>query len=88
MSHLDNMHHSLHLENLAARRESADMKLSLDNRIWALQETVNFLEQHDSSADEDGDKEARLLLAKQLEKRWIKLAQKRNFLRRHATPRP
>jgi hypothetical protein len=62
------------------------MKLSLNNKIWALQEAVNFLVHHESSADELGDKEARKALANQLQARYEKLIHKRNFLRRHATP--
>ncbi len=64
------------------------MKLSLDNKIWALQETVNFLEHHESSSDEDGDKQARMELAKQLETRYTKLIHKRNYLRRHEPSKP
>jgi hypothetical protein len=55
------------------------MKLSIDNKIFALYETVNFLIHAETSADEPGDYEARLALASQLEKRRLKLIDKKLF---------
>jgi hypothetical protein len=65
------------------------MKLSIDNKIFALYETINFLLHTESSADEPGDHEARIALAMQLDRRRIKLINKKTQESPHSvTPRP
>jgi hypothetical protein len=67
------------------------MKLTLENKCFALLEAVSFLQNYESSADEKGDYEARIALANQLEARRIKMILSKGSSRLNrisVTPRP